>query len=264
MVVCSKVGEDAKQYIIKRPQVVNGAQTIGSLYEEFKNNLTQQKLKDSKVLCKIIETTDQDLISHICETSNTQKAVALVDLRTNDLFQKELEHYFKIKGKYHYNRKGDKAPKEYKNLPYANFYQWCHSAFNEKPAEAKNAKNLLFSLDEHGQYEDLNRKISFNINHLTRLCDIAFVVNEYIRSDTSKTEKGLMRIMSLHIIAGMYYINSDTKTDFKKIYSILYKSYKKQVKSDENLDANKVFTKSEIAWNDLKIKLNSKYVTRKS
>lgn len=124
-------------------QIVNGGQTTNSLFEAYQKGILKD---DVNVLVRIIETTDEELLGKITESTNTQTLVNARDLRSNDLIQKKIESHMLQKGFYYEARtnkyKGEqpvekridaiKAAQAY----YA--YNYC------KPADAKNKRRNLF------------------------------------------------------------------------------------------------------------------------
>ncbi len=255
-ITATKISANATCFVVSGPQVVNGAQTLGNLYEKYSQDLSNSRLKKAKALCKIIRA-DQDLTDLICETSNTQKKVKAEDLRTNDSFQKKLEIYIESesKGKYSYERKGGKTERSIIGIKYVKFFQWAYSAFLLEPANAKNAKQRLFEKNERGEYEKIKTEIENNLSRVVLLCATGLFVENQIRKEKGKRKKGFLRSIDLHIIAGLFLLESVKVADFEKIYKLLKQFADKKIKSDRSLNNNKLFTKSTEAWAYLKSKL---------
>jgi hypothetical protein len=252
-IVSSKIYDDARNYFISAPQVVNGAQTIGNLYDYYKNDLKSKELK-AEVICKIIKA-DQNLTDTVCETSNTQKAVKVEDLRVNDVFQKKLEIFINAKsgGKYNYIRKGKKQNKKSIGIKYTKFFQWAYSGFLFKPATAKNARWVLFEKTKRGEYEHIRDIISKNINRVIVLCDVGIFVEDSIKKEKNKRKLGFLKSANLHILAAMFKLNSCEKKDFNNIYKILKKYANEEIKNGRNL--NYIFTKTDLTWKYLNSKI---------
>jgi len=86
---------------LKNMQIVNGCQTATALA------LAQQEGKlapDVRVLMRIYETEDSDLVGKIVLTTNNQNKISSRDLRANDAAQIDMENGFKIYD-YYYERK---------------------------------------------------------------------------------------------------------------------------------------------------------------
>jgi|GEM_PF-2604653 len=236
------------------PQVVNGAQTLGNLLDKYQDNLNHDDLK-AKVLCKIIKG-DQEMIDFVCETSNTQKEVKTEDLRTNDYFQKELGLLIKSEsnGRYEYVRK-ERLEKSKIPIKYTKLFQWSYAALFENPAEAKNAKKRLFENSGRGEYENIKNRIKNNIPSIIKICDIGLLVDDFIKKITNKSKKSFLTFCNFHIIAGLFLLDSKDKEDIEKIYKLLYRFSRNEIKRDKNLNYNKIFTKSDTAWRYLKSEL---------
>lgn len=255
-ITANKISANASCFMVSEPQVVNGAQTLCNLYGKYSLNLTDPKLKKAKVLCKIIRA-DQDLTDLICETSNTQKKVNVEDLRTNDSFQKKLEIYIKSesKGKYSYERKGGKAQEKAVAIKYVRFFQWAYSAFLLDPANAKNAKQRLFEEGDRGEYAGIKEMITEKLSKIIFLCDVGIFVEDQIKKEQGKDKKGFLRNINLHIVAGLFLLDSIEVKDFEKIYKLLKQFSDEKIKGNQSLNNNKLFTKSNEAWEHLRTKL---------
>ncbi|MEX5218413.1 MAG: AIPR family protein [Nitrospira sp.] len=93
---------------IKNLQIVNGCQTATTLATAQKHgNLAA----DVRVVVRIYETKEKDLVDKIVLTTNNQNRITNRDLRANDTIQLDMERAFSIYG-YHYERK----PRQYDNL----------------------------------------------------------------------------------------------------------------------------------------------------
>ncbi len=253
VIVASSLKINAGNIILTEPQVINGAQTIGSLYSSYKNDIKNKKLSQAMIICKILVSQDSYEIQTICETSNTQKAVKLEDLRTNDIFQIKLEVFLSCASnhKYYLNRKGSPKPKGARSITLGKFYQWCYSVFCEQPADAKNAKSKIFSKNNH-LYNDLILKMEQRSKELVRLCDIALFVEDHIKNYPVLENRGLLKIMNMHIISAMFYLNSLDVIDLNRIFEIHIDYFNRAVKANPSLNANLIFTKNPQTWIDIK------------
>lgn len=269
-VTASDILANATSYLLVEPQVVNGAQTIENIYLLSKSRLSKGVLHKASIICKIIKA-DEDMTSQICETSNTQKEVKVQDLRTNDVFQKQLELLINnsSNGSYEYSRKGQPSTRKgARKIRYTAFFQWAYSALGEKPAEAKNSKKLLFEVDSRGEYEKIQKEVLEKIQYIVLLCEIGVFVEDKIKSISSRTkkgriQKGLMRDMNLHIVAGIYLLEmkkgkgrpSTMNYKLDKVFKILLAFYTKKHAQDNSLDSGRLFSKSDVPWKHLKTKL---------
>jgi hypothetical protein len=92
---------------IKNMQIVNGCQTATTLALAQKEGKLAQ---DVRVLLRVYETGDNDLVSKIVLTTNNQNKISSRNLRANDLIQLDMERGFSMHS-YFYERK----PRQYDN-----------------------------------------------------------------------------------------------------------------------------------------------------
>jgi hypothetical protein len=138
---------------VENAQIVNGQQTARSLF----NASESKKLKeDVKVLVRIVETKDPELLQQIIEATNSQTRVTSRDLHSNDEVQKLIEQYLASKGFFYEARKNKYTGKDTSKRVDAELAaQAFYAIFSKQPALAKDKKKLLF-----GEiYTDL-----FNVN----------------------------------------------------------------------------------------------------
>lgn len=135
-------------------QVVNGSQTIHSLYEGIKEDDTF--LEDVNLLIRIYETKKTELVGKIAEYTNSQTEVKSRDIRAIDTLQIKLDNEFKIKN-YYYERKKNQyqGQDKSKRIDLEKVGQVLLTYYNSMPLEAKNKKSIIFGsmyeeiFDEH-------------------------------------------------------------------------------------------------------------------
>lgn len=81
---------DEERLIVKGYSVVNGAQSLSTLYNNSKNITS-----DLRVLVKFISLKDEELSDRITWNSNNQNAIKYRDQRSNDATQRRLQAEFK-------------------------------------------------------------------------------------------------------------------------------------------------------------------------
>ena len=130
-------------------QIVNGQQTVQTLFNAFKCIPFNKNILEVKVLVKIYATSDPNLRYNISEYTNSQNAVTVRDLRSNDEVQKKLQIELKAKG-YDYERQPREFKYQHRNsdiISSEKVGQILQSFYHEKPAEAKNKKANIFTTD---------------------------------------------------------------------------------------------------------------------
>lgn len=149
-------------------QIINGAQTTYALYEAYKDG----KLKDDvEVLIKAIETDNKDFIENVTLYTNSQNAIRLRDLCSNDEIQRKIQKILLDSYKYFYERKRGEFDSLYptieekrklmgdnykvKVICNENAAQSFLAMFLDKPAQAKNEKGRIFMKDKAGFYDEI-------------------------------------------------------------------------------------------------------------
>jgi len=126
-------------------QIVNGSQTLHSLFDAFCTN--SEYFTDIDILCRIYETKSEELSLAIAEYTNSQNPVTSRDIRANDYTQKKLEkdlqtfeYFYERKKRQHFFVK-DKS----KVIDAEKAGQAILAFYLDKPAEAKDAKRIIFA-----------------------------------------------------------------------------------------------------------------------
>ncbi|CAI1935341.1 AIPR protein [Serratia fonticola] len=129
---------------IKDLQIVNGGQTINSLFEAFKES--PSSFGNVEVLCRIYETENDLLSLKISENTNSQNPVKSRDIRSNDYVQLILEKTLLNHG-YFYERKKSLHRDKPLNvrIDAEKIGQVLLAIYNKMPSEAKDKKRIIFS-----------------------------------------------------------------------------------------------------------------------
>lgn len=248
-----KIG--STKYTIKDPQIINGCQTVNTLFDAYKNILSDGNLKKSSILCRFYAINNSKKIEKVCEANNTQVKISLWDLRSNDDIQKIVETALKVKN-IEYKRKKSNNKKD--EIYITDLAQWIFACKFKKPAEAKNKKSELFSLinpnppyyrifDEH-----------LKLKELVRICEVSQFVRKRILG-IPKKKRIFEKDADLHLAAGIYYLenkgwNLDRKfKKVKKIISIVIKQLRK--KEGKDISYNRIFSKLNETWGLMENKL---------
>ncbi|NLI09513.1 MAG: hypothetical protein GX447_01995 [Elusimicrobia bacterium] len=250
------------KYKIYNPQIINGCQTVSSLYNAFKKNLGNNILKKSYVLCKFYSLKETEVES-VCEATNTQIKINNWDLRANDNIQKKIELLLSLRS-LKYARKSDKLKGR---LPVylVSLGQWIYACKNEEPAAAKNNKKKLFEVkNEDSIYRKIyNEKLTDE--EVVNIYIIGNNVIQNINKKKSKLDKKFEKHANFHIMAAIYqFVKKDKNKTidenfvFKKynlalkIVKKIFKKIAKKHKENEDLLFNKVFTKEQNTWAEIK------------
>lgn len=249
------------KFTVKHPQVINGAQTINSIYQHYKKSINNKKLKKAKIICKIVYA-DEKLSVKLCETTNTQLSINYSDLKSNDDFQIKLKSFIEDTNGHNFKyirKRGEIYRGKKIKIIMPNFMQWAYSCLFKNPSQAKNRKKYLFdSVSKNGLYKKLVESLnSGEAKFIKNICDKGIFVQKKIKKEKIKEKKRFLRYAELHIIAGMFNIkNKNTEEiDYQKVIKILEKYQKKIQTADPGKSLNDIFTKSEKAWKFLYSKI---------
>ena len=172
------------QVTLPNPQIINGCQTVVSIFRAYNQINDDYKLQKFTEECyvpvRIIQAPDHDLLAEIVTASNNQNKMSPRNLRSNSRVQRVLQRKFdQLKYRYFYERKdgefksireygyGRRSPFKPKNYQYTN--RGYREIDNENLAKAwlsfigfsKDASeriNAFELIDEGGRYEWLFAK----------------------------------------------------------------------------------------------------------
>lgn len=163
--ICEKIKEkpisatsnSIKNLSVSGLNIVNGAQTISSLYDI-------EHINDSALIqIRIIETQDTNIITKITRYNNSQNAVSIKDLRTLEPIHKEIKRHFLKNGFYYMYKTGETCSQPEKVINFddlmiglACFYGLSHIAKNNKGQLWENEK-LYASLLDSKNYDKFLR-----------------------------------------------------------------------------------------------------------
>ena len=172
-IVCKKINEAASRKVINldNAQIINGAQTTYALYEAYNNG----NLKDDvEILVKVIETDDRSFIESVTLYTNSQNAIRLRDLCSNDEIQLKIQKILLDSYRLFYERKRGEFDSLYptaeakrkllgqdykvKVINNENSAQSFLAMYLNKPAQAKSEKGRIFLKDNAGFYDDIFNK----------------------------------------------------------------------------------------------------------
>ena len=153
---CKVTGGAPSKLILSNYQVVNGGQTIHSIYEAAKSDYNC--LTEVEVLCRIFAGTDESKKRQIARYTNTQTKVSDRDLSSLDYIQMLLNEEFSL-----FNLKYERKKNQYKGIAQRKLRYDSHKtgqllmAFKlGKPHIARSNKKEVFSDNYVNQIFDQN------------------------------------------------------------------------------------------------------------
>lgn len=190
---------DSPSITLKGMQIINGCQTSMVLRKAYLDGCLNEKVN---LIARVIQTTNQDIISSIVRATNSQTKITLRDLHSNDPIQKQMEIALST---YNicYQRKVNPIPKMSKkneNIDVINetIAQSFLAIFLKRPSKARNSKSILWSDDLYTKIFDGGNIERYVISYI-----LYSTANEYIRksvkNDRIKYYKEVGRYVTFHI-----------------------------------------------------------------
>ncbi len=173
--ICSKFRENgfATDWIVKAEdlQIINGGQTCKTIQQTIQNNPTND-YSTSFVMIRLyeIDKEDQQIITDITITTNSQSPVDLRDLRANDLLQKKLETAIGDLG-YAYKRKRENIFQHSDSIASSVAAEAVLTIWRENPHIAKYKRADLFGKYYEKIFEDINASQVIIAVLIFRFCD---------------------------------------------------------------------------------------------
>lgn len=230
-IICDKIGtfkqinnrnNSLSQSVeIKNPQIVNGCQTVNSIYEALKNSdeiNVEEEYKDTFVMVKILQINrddfeEEELYNNIVKYNNSQNSINEKNfIANNDLF-KRLQVEFEKKGFLLLIRQSDKQKfkDKYKTI--------------SKLKELNNQSIEKFKLKEVKKLADLY----IDLDKLLQVIN-AFVEGGFV----AYTKKGnMLKLNTKEHNTAIEFIKRVTNDDILNLY-LLYKKLEEAKKEDEN------------------------------
>lgn len=169
-IICKEILESTSEKIIslKNAQIINGAQTTYALHEAYINGNLEENVE---VLIKAIQADDRNFIENVTLYTNSQNAIRLRDLCSNDEIQIKIQKIILESYNFFMERKRGEFESLYptseakrkllgnewnvKVLSNENAAQTFLAMFLDKPAQAKTEKGRIFLKDSVGFYYDI-------------------------------------------------------------------------------------------------------------
>ncbi len=216
-------------------QIVNGGQTLRTIYEFCKSYYDEEKLVNAEILIRLFQTeSDIQLTNNIAEYTNSQNAISSKDLKSISNLQIKLETFLRTKDILYVRKTGDIGynNKEYKYRISMEKVAQILYTYNGFPDRATNQKKALFE-----KYYDEIFYESLDFDEVVRLVNSYFEIeSEYnnIRKSEGTHQK------YLYIIYLMKEISMDSISDYIEYLEEHISSYKSD---DDVSNARKLIQK---------------------
>mgnify|MGYP005989355819 CR=1 FL=1 len=131
---------------LTQPSIVNGGQTISTLYDLFEDSYDKYKgqFDSAKILLRIYSVDEEDIIK-IAKATNSQNPINVVDLHSNDIAQDNVNKYFEKFGVGMIYKVGMDITYYDDIITNENLLQVYASLYKNEPAKAKVSKRTIFN-----------------------------------------------------------------------------------------------------------------------
>ncbi len=128
------------------PSIVNGGQTVSTLYELFKNsfNTYEAQFNRANILLRVYEVDANEIIK-IAKATNSQNPINIVDLHSNDYAQDYVNKYFEQFGVGMIYKVGVDTTYYDDTITNENLLQLYAALYEGEPAKAKVSKRTIFN-----------------------------------------------------------------------------------------------------------------------
>lgn len=231
---------------LKNLQVVNGGQTLRSIYRFHEENKKNKNLSVAQVLVRILNISkDEKLDNKIAEYTNSQNAISVIDLKSLRDEQIKIEQYLSEHKILYVRKSGDTGNDniEYKKRISMERFGQILFSLNGFPEKASNQKRSIF--DE--EYENLFVK-NFNLENSVNQINRYFEIKEgYKKIDKKVSEQKIFYIL--------YLDKNIKKLDINKTIKQFEKMIKDFQTEKELSDARKLIRNDFKEFIDKKFKL---------
>lgn len=233
-ITCSNVTSDVKnsnkKYLLTLSdfQIVNGGQTLRSIYNFLQNETESnklEKLRDSFVLVRIFKIdSENEVKNRIAEYTNSQNAISPIDLKSVNKIQIDLEKYLKNQNVLYIRKAGDVGDTSFDyeyRISMEKFTQILYAS-QGYPDRVSNVKKRLF-LD---YYDDIYSSQNFEIEKAKDLIELYFDVEKYYIQNQGKAKYD-QRIFYI-----IYIVNTFSKTieEAEQILNVALSNYETRLK----------------------------------
>ena len=225
-----------KKYLftLENMQIVNGGQTLRSIYKFKEEDFDKDKLEKSYVLVRIFKTEDNDdLINEIAEYTNSQNAISDADLKSINKMQIKIEKFLYNQGVDYIRKSGDigidRGLKS--QISKERLAQILYS-YKGYPDRSTNQKKKLFGV----YYDDIFGDDVIDFNVILKLIKLYNKIEENYRNLYAESEVYTQKI--LYII----YLQS-LRDDIIENIHLLEKCLNDYRKSDDISKARKLIQK---------------------
>lgn len=141
----SPTGFSTTKILLTNPSIVNGGQTIATLYFLFasKNDEYKEQFEKAKLLLRIYKAPQTYFIK-IAQATNSQNPISIKDLKANDIGQEKAKQFFAVYGIGLITKIGEEITFFDDTITNEYVLQIYASLYSDEPAKAKTSKATIF------------------------------------------------------------------------------------------------------------------------
>ena len=150
-IICKKfkispTGNNISKLELIQPSIVNGGQTVSTLYELFQNFFSKYETQfhTANILLRVYEVDENEIIK-IAKATNSQNPINIVDLHSNDYAQDYVNKYFEQFGVGMIYKVGLDTTYYNDTITNENLLQIYAALHKDEPAKAKVSKRTIFN-----------------------------------------------------------------------------------------------------------------------
>ncbi|MBC1914257.1 AIPR family protein [Listeria booriae] len=232
-------------------QIVNGGQTLRSVYEFSKNSFDEENLANAEILIRLFQTeADKGLTNDIAEYTNSQNAISSIDLKSISNFQIQLESFLKSHDILYVRKSGHVGEVETDYRYRISMEKVAQIIYTNMgyPDRATNQKKALFEK----YYDEIFNEDKLDFELVVNLIEKYFLIDqEYSKSNYKNFHQKYLYI--LYIMKKL-----EVKLDTELEYIDLLERYITEYKKDENIsDARKLIQKGFKDYVESRVMLHS-------
>lgn len=189
----SKNANKKYQFTLENIQIVNGGQTLRSIYKFKEDDFDEEKLENASVLVRIFKTEDNDdLINEIAEYTNSQNAISDADLKSINKMQIKIEKFLHTQDIDYIRKSGDigVAQNLTSQISKEKLAQILYS-YQGYPDRATNQKKKLFGV----YYDDIFGEDVIDYDELLRLIRLYFEIERKYKDSFDPNEVYTSKIL---------------------------------------------------------------------
>ncbi|MBM0788551.1 AIPR protein [Staphylococcus epidermidis] len=221
-------------------QIVNGGQTLRSIYEFCNKEFDEEKLATAEILIKIFQTEkNKELTNDIAEYTNSQNSISPMDLKSVNNFQIQLGSFLKSHQILYVRKSGDVGESDinYNNRISMEKVAQILYTYMGNPDRATNQKKALFEK----YYDEIFDEDSLDFELVLNLINQYFSIeDEYKKSDINGFHQKYLYVLFItnKIMRDKTKVPaSNSESDNIKEAITLLEKYVNQYKDDEDISS---------------------------